>query len=144
MSDQKTKPTPVSVEDFLAALPDERKRADSIQICKMMTEITGEPPVIWGPSIVGFGSYHYVYASGHSGDAPLTGFSPRKANLTIYIMGGFDQYESLLSRLGKHSVGKSCLYIKRLDDVDRDVLRDLIDRSYRYMHAQHPRVNAPA
>jgi hypothetical protein len=94
-----------------------------------MGEITGEPATMWGPSIIGFGSTHYRYASGREGDEPLTGFSPRKDSLTLYILGGFERYADLLPRLGKHKLGKVCLYIKRLDDVDREVLRAIIARS---------------
>ena len=98
-----------------------------------MEEVTGEKAVMWGDSIVGFGTYHYVYASGREGDWPVTGFAPRKQALTLYIMSGFDQYDELLARLGKHSTGKSCLYIKRLSDVDVDVLRELVAESVAHM-----------
>jgi hypothetical protein len=138
MSEQKTKPTAASVQEFLEAVPDEKKRADAFAVCKLMTEVTGQEPVLWGPSIVGFGRYHYVYASGHSGDAPLTGFSPRKTALTLYIMGGFDNYDELMAKLGKYTMGKACLYLKRLSDVDQKVLRDLIAGSYRHMQSLYP------
>ena len=96
----------------------------------MMREITGEPPTMWGTSIIGFGTYHYRYASGHEGDAPLASFSPRRQHLAIYLVGEFgDRYQPLLARLGPHKTGKGCLYLKRLDDVDHDVLRELVDRS---------------
>ena len=101
-----------------------------------MAEETGEPPRMWGASIVGFGSYHYAYASGREGDWMALGFSPRKANLTLYLMDGFGGYGELLDRLGKHSTGKSCLYIKRLSDVDVDVLREMVRRSYRHTTQQ--------
>jgi hypothetical protein len=98
----------------------------------MMREITGEPPTVWGPSIIGFGTYHYRRASGHEGDAPLAGFSPRRQHLAIYLVGGFgNRYQSVLARLGPHKTGKGCLHLKRLDDVDQDALRELIDRSAR-------------
>jgi Domain of unknown function (DU1801) len=98
----------------------------------MMQEITGERPAMWGTSIIGFGTYHYRYASGHEGDAPLTGFSPRSQHLAIYLVNGFEnRYQAMLARLGAHKTGKGCLYVKRLDDVDHDALRELIDRSVR-------------
>ena len=137
MSEAKTKPAGASVDEFLAAVSDDRKREDNIQVCKMMTEITDEQSQMWGPSIVGFGSYHYVCATGHSGDAPLTGFSPRKANLTLYIMLGFDGYDALMAKLGKHTTSKSCLYIKRLSDVDQDVLGELIGQSSQRIKAMY-------
>ncbi|MET8312225.1 DUF1801 domain-containing protein [Micromonospora sp. NPDC005173] len=127
-----TVPTEVSVDDFLAAIPDERQRADAGRLRAIMGEVTGEPAVMWGPSIVGFGRYRYTYASGHSGEAPLAGFSPRKQNLVVYLVGGFeDRYGPILARLGPHRAGKGCLYVKRLDDVDGSALRELIDRTAR-------------
>jgi hypothetical protein len=137
MAELKTKPNDASVEAFLDAVPDERKRSDSYTILELMKRVTGEEPKLWGGSIVGFGSYHYTYASGHSGDAPISGFSPRKQNLALYIMAGFEQYDELLARLGKHSTGKSCLYIKRLDDVDLAVLEELVARSVEHMRKTH-------
>ena len=103
----------------------------------IMMEVTGEKPKMWGPSIVGFGSYHYVYASGREGDWPLTGFSPRKQALTLYIMAGFGHYDELMSRLGKHKTGKSCLYVKRLSDIDESVLRELIAASVDHMKSTY-------
>lgn len=138
MAEAKTKPTEQSVEAFLETVEDPQKRADCLAIAQMMREVTGEEPVMWGPSMVGFGSYHYVYASGREGDALLTGFSPRKQNLTLYIMAGFEQYDGLISRLGKHTTGKSCLYIKRLSDVDQGVLRELVERSVEHMRRTSP------
>ena len=129
MATPKTKPTEVSVESFLNAVEDESKRNDSFAILNIMKEITGEEPVMWGPSIVGFGNYHYKYASGTEGDWMLTGFSPRKQALTVYIMAGFSKYDELMSKLGKYKIGKSCLYIKRLSDVDEAVLRELVKSS---------------
>ena len=129
MAELKTKPTDVNVEHFLAAVPDERKRQDARVLLTLMQELTGEAPRMWGPSIVGFGSYHYVYESGREGDWMRTGFSPRKTALTLYLMGGVGRYAELLSQLGKHKTGKSCLYIKRLSDVDMDILRQLIAQS---------------
>ena len=127
-----THPTDASVEAFLAQVPDERRRQDARRLCAMMQEITGEPPAMWGTSIVGFGTYHYRYASGHEGDSALAGVSPRRQHLVIYLVGEFrDRHQSVLARLGPHKTGKGCLYIKRLDDVDPDALRELIDRSFR-------------
>ncbi len=126
MAEQKTKPTKESARDFLNRIPDAERREDCFALAKMMEEITGEKPVMWGPSIVGFGSYSYKYASGHSGDWPITGFSPRKKDLTLYIMMGFERHPELMEKLGKHSHSKSCLYIKRLSDVHVPTLKKLI------------------
>ena len=127
-----TRPTDASVEGFLARVPSEQRREDARRLCAMMQEITGEPPAMWGTSIVGFGAYHYRYASGHEGDAPLAGFSPRSQHLVIYLASEFgDRYQPVLARLGPHKSGKGCLYLKRLGDVDHDALRELIDRSVR-------------
>jgi hypothetical protein len=130
MPENKTKATDASVEAFLHAF-DERKRNDSLEILEMMEDITRMKPYMYGSSIVGFGNYHYKYASGHEGDAPLTAFSPRKQNLTVYIMGGFENYQDELKKLGKHSLGKVCLYIKRLSDVDMPTLRAIIEKSHK-------------
>jgi hypothetical protein len=129
MSDLKTRPTGADVEGFLESIADERQRADCREIAVMMREITGAEARMWGPSIVGFGSYHYRYASGREGDWMITGFSPRKQNTTLYLTYGLENKAELLSRLGKHTTGKACLYIKRLSDVDRAVLRELIAQS---------------
>jgi hypothetical protein len=124
--------TDASVTRFLARVPDEQRREDALRLCATMQEITGEPPALWGTSIIGFGTYHYRYASGHEGDAPLASFSPRRQHLAIYLVGEFgDRHQSVLARLGPHKTGKGCLYIKRLDDVDLHALRELIDRSVR-------------
>ena len=121
-----------SVAEFLAGVPDEQRREDSRRLCTMMQEITGQPPAMWGASIIGFGTYHYRYASGHEGDSALASFAPRRQHLAIYLVGEFEsRNRSVLARLGPHKSGKGCLYIKRLDDVDRDALRELIDRSVR-------------
>jgi len=125
-------PAGTPVEVFLASVLDEQRLADARQLCTLMQEITGEPPEMWGASIVGFGRYHYRYDSGREGDAPLAGFSPRRPHLVVYLVGGYeDRYASALGRLGPHKTGKSCLYLKRLADVDLGVLRELIDRSAR-------------
>jgi hypothetical protein len=133
VTELKTKPTGQSVDVFLDGIADLQKRADALAVAEMMREATGAEPAMWGASIVGFGSYHYIYASGRGGDWPLVGFSPRKQNLTLYITSGFDQYGELMSRLGKHTTGKACLYIKRLSDVDQGVLKELIGRSVEHM-----------
>ena len=120
------------VEEFLARVPDDRRRQDARQLCAMMEEITGEPPAMWGPSIIGFGAYHYRYASGHEGDSALASFSPRRQNLAVYLVSEFaDRHRAALARLGPHKTGKGCLYISRLAAVDLDALRELIDRSVR-------------
>lgn len=125
-NEPKTKPTKVAPKDFIAAVENEQKRKDAEWIMTMMGEVTGEPPVMWGPSIIGFGTYHYVYASGREGDTMITGFSPRKAAISIYLISGVEREAELLAKLGKYKTGKSCLYIKRLTDVDTDVLRELV------------------
>jgi hypothetical protein len=128
-AEPKTRPQGGDVDAFIAAIPDESQRRDATTLCTMMERVTGSPPVMWGSNIVGFGSYHYRYASGREGDWFLVGFSPRSKNLTVYITEGFAEYESLLARLGKHSTGKSCLYVKRLADVDQDVLEEIVRKS---------------
>jgi hypothetical protein len=121
-----------SVAGFLARVPDEPRREDARRLCTIMQEITGEPPVMWAASIIGFGTYHYRYASGHEGDSPLASFAPRRQHLVIYLVGGFEtRHRSVLAALGPHTTGKGCLYLRRLDDVDQQALRDLIDRSVR-------------
>ncbi len=133
MSDLKTRPTTKSVEKYLNAVENDRRRGDSFVLLELMQKVTDEKPVLWGDSIVGFGSYHYKTASGTEGDWPLTGFAPRKANLVVYIMAGFSRYDELLARLGKHNHGKSCLYINKLDDVDLEVLEELVRESVAYV-----------
>ena len=126
MSENKTKPTDESVTAFLDAIENEQRRDDCYTVLEIMRSITGEAPKMWGPSIVGFGNYHYKYESGREGDFFKAGFSPRKQNLTRYIMGGFSKYDELLAKLGKHTHGKSCLYIKKLEDIDQEVLKEMI------------------
>jgi hypothetical protein len=138
MSEPKTKPTSASIDAFIAAVEDETRRADCLSVAGLMSRITGKPPVLWGSSIIGFDSYHYVYASGRTGDWPIVGFSPRKNDLTLYIMAGFDRYDDLMRRLGKHKTGKSCLYLKTLRDVDADVLEELIRESVAFMKKTYP------
>ncbi len=132
MRENKTTPTNQNVEQFLDAITDERKRQDSFTLLELMKQVTGMEPKMWGNSIVGFGSYHYKYASGREGDAILAGFSPRKQNLTVYNMGGFEQYDGLLKKLGKHTIGGGCLYIKRLDDIDLPTLKSLLEESVKH------------
>lgn len=130
MAELKTKKTVASVEDFLAGITPEKKRQDAAALCELMKKATKLEPKMWGSSMIGFGDYHYKYESGHEGDTFLVGFSPRKANLTVYIMPGFEQYEELLSKLGKHKTGKSCLYLNTLDDVDLPTLRKIIQSAF--------------
>lgn len=126
------RPTDAPVAGVLAGVPDERRREDARRLCALMQEITSEPPILWGASIIGFGTYHYRYVSGREGDGPLAGFAPRRQHLVIYLVGEFEtRHRSVLARLGPHRTGKGCLYIKRLDDVDHGALRELIDRSVR-------------
>ncbi len=125
-------PSDQDVQDFIQAVPDERKRADARALCELMSDLTGEAATMWGSGIIGFGRYHYRYASGHEGDAPLASFSPRKQHLVVYLVGGYeDRYARDLAKLGPHKSGKSCLYLRRVSDVDTTILRRLIDRSIR-------------
>ena len=137
MAENKTKATEVSVAGYIAALPDESQRADAKALVKVMQGATGEKPKMWGPSIIGFGSYHYVYESGREGDMPIVGFSPRKAATVIYGLRASSDAESLLAKLGKHTTGKGCVYIKRLSDVDQKVLSTLITKSAVATRARH-------
>lgn len=133
MAELKTKVNDASVDKFLKTVKDERVREDCYKILDIMQKATKAEPKMWGKSIVGFGSYHYKYASGREGDWMLTGFSPRKQNLTLYIMPGFQGYDDLLKKLGKHTTGVSCLYIKKLEDVDTKVLKELVTKSVKQM-----------
>lgn len=135
MAELKTQKNEGSVTEFLNQVENKKKRADSFAILKLMEDVTGEEPKMWGTSIVGFGDYHYKYESGREGEWFLAGFSPRKQNLTLYIMSGFDEFDHLLQKLGKHSTGKGCLYIKKLEDVDQAVLKELVARSVEHMKA---------
>ena len=134
----KTTPTQASVDAYINAVEDAQKRADCRAVAAMMAEVTGAPARMWGLSIVGFGSYHYRYASGREGDFMETGFAARKRAITLYVMAGFSEYGDLLAKLGKHDTGKSCLYIKRLADVDQAVLREMVERSVAWIRARHP------
>jgi hypothetical protein len=131
MAEPKTKVTTASVRDFLNAIPDETKRKDSLRLLELFEEITGEKAKMWGPAIIGFGLYHYKSErSSQEGDWPLTGFSPRKQNLTLYVMSDTGELDDLLKNLGKHSTSKACLYIKKLSDVDENILKKIIAKSY--------------
>ncbi len=138
MAANKTQKTQVDPRDFIATVENEVRRDDSYAVLEMMKEITGEEPKMWGPSIVGFGDYHYKYESGHEGDFFQVGFSPRKNALTLYILSGFSRYNDLMERLGKFKTGKSCLYIKKLEDVDSEVLRELVAESVAFVREKYP------
>lgn len=139
MSELKTRVTDSSVEKFLNSVEDLQREKDSREMLEIMSKVTGEKPKMWGSSIIGFGSYHYKYESGTEGDWFLTGFSPRKQALTVYIMAGFDKYDVLMKKLGKYKTGKSCLYIKKLEDVDKNVLEELIRESVKHMREKYGR-----
>ncbi|HVS64091.1 MAG TPA: DUF1801 domain-containing protein [Thermoanaerobaculia bacterium] len=138
MAELKTKKTGASVKQFLDSIEDPTRREDCRQVVELMREVTGERPEMWGPSIIGFGRYQYRYESGREGDWFLTGLSPRKRNLTLYVIAGFAEHDELLSRLGRHETGKSCLYVKRLADLDMEVLRRLVERSVAEMRERYP------
>jgi len=133
VAELKTKPTNASVKDFINEIPDEQTRADCFAVAEMMQKITGEKPTMWGTSIVGFGSINYKNTSGKGVDWPIVGFSPRKQNLTLYVMSGFEAYDELMTKLGKHSTGRACLYIKRLSDVHVPTLKKIITQSVKYI-----------
>ena len=137
MAENKTKPTKASVTEFMNSIEDPQKRSDARKVAAMMRKATGKRAKMWGPSMVGFGTYHYKYDSGREGDFMVTGFSPRKQALTVYIMPGFSGFKPLMKKLGKYTTGKSCLYIKRLSDVDESVLERLITESVRQMRKQY-------
>lgn len=138
MAQNKTQPTEQAVSDFIAGVEDDTKRANCTELVRLMSDITGEPATMWGASIVGFGNYHYKYASGREGDFFLTGFSPRKQALSLYIISGFEIAPDLMEKLGKYKTGKSCLYVKNLDDIDRDVLEKLIRVSVSHLREKYP------
>jgi hypothetical protein len=137
-AEQKTKPTAVSVAEFIAAVEDPKRRADAEAACALLAEATGEPATMWGPSIVGFGAYHYRYDSGHKGDAPLVSFAPRKANLVFYLSGCEERRGEFLARLGRHKAGKGCVYVNRLEDVDVGVLKEMAAASAASLRARFP------
>jgi len=136
MTELKTKPSKKSVDQFLKKVENSTKREDSYRIVEIMEEVTKQKPVMWGDSIIGFGSYHYKYASGREGDWFQVGFSPRKQNLTLYIMTGFEGYEEILKKLGKYKTGKSCLYINNLKDVDINQLKELVSESIKHIREE--------
>lgn len=137
MAEHKTEQTKSSVNAFISSIENERRRRDADVLIQLMSKLTGELPRMWGPSIVGFGSYHYKYDSGHEGDSSMVSFSPRKQNLVVYIMPGFSDCAHLLEKLGKFKTGKSCLYINKLDDVDLSILSELIDDSVTKMRLRY-------
>lgn len=137
MAELKTKPTKVGVSAFLATIVDDSRRRECRALVRQMARTTGHKPKMWGTSMVGFGSYRYKYASGHSGEYFLTGFSPRKTDLTIYIMSGFDEYAALLQKLGRYKTSKACLYVRRLADVDEVVLAEIIGNSVSHMRRKY-------
>ncbi|PJJ79402.1 DUF1801 domain-containing protein [Mucilaginibacter auburnensis] len=137
MAKNKTTENATSVADFINSVADENKRNDSFKIVELIEHETGLPAKMWGPAIVGFGSYHYKYESGREGDAPLVGFSPRANAITFYIATGFAERDDLLNQLGKHTTGKGCVYVKKLNDIDTDVLKKLIRRSIEYMQEKY-------
>ena len=137
MAELKTRPTRASVTAFMAAIEDRQMRVDAKKVAAMMRRATGKRATMWGPGIVGYGRYHYRYASGREGEFMITGFAPRKQALTVYIMPGFGRFDKLMSKLGKYKTGKSCLYIRRLADIDEAVLERLIRESVEYMHKQY-------
>jgi hypothetical protein len=139
MAENKTRPTDASVDGFIAAVPDEQRRADAKELAAMMERLCGAKPHMYGPTIVGFGSYRYKYESGREGEAPRIGFSPRAKELVLYLADGYEQHGALLARLGKHRTGRSCLYIKKLADVDAGVLEELTATCLAHMDEKYPR-----
>ena len=137
MAENKTKATKVSVTEFINSIEDRQKRADTKKVAAMMRKTTGKRAKMWGSSIVGYGTYHYKYESGREGDCMIAGFSPRKQALTVYILAGFKRFDTLMGKLGKYKTGKSCLYIKRLSDIDEKVLEKLIGESVNYMRKNY-------
>lgn len=138
MAKNKTTETQNSVTDFINTVEDITKKIDAFELVQIMKEQTGFEPKMWGSSIIGFGSYHYKYASGHEGDAPLVGFSPRKDTISLYLYCSFENKEDLLSKLGKHKAGKSCIYIKKLTDIDVEILKKMISHSVQYLNELYP------
>ena len=133
----KTTETTASVSDFVKGIPDEQRKKDAQAIIKIMKDQSGFEPRMWGPAIIGFGSYHYKYESGHEGDAPLVGFSPRKAEFAIYLTSQFDKREELLKQFGKHKSAKACIYFKKLEDINVDVFKKMIANSIKYYKTKY-------
>lgn len=138
MAELKTKKTEVAVSDFLDTVASEQLRDDCRELIKLMKKVTGSPAKMWGPSIVGFGQYHYKYESGHEGDMCIVGFAPRKDKIALYVMGDFPERDGLLKKLGKHKATKGCLYVKKLDDVDPEVLEKIVKGSVAYVQKKYP------
>lgn len=139
MAKNKTEPTQASVERFIQTFANsEQKKKDSYELIDLMKKVSGHEPKMWGPSIIGFGSYHYKYASGHEGDAPIIGFSPRKAAISLYVYTGLEEHEHLLEGLGKYKIGKVCIYVNKLSDIDRQKLIRLMKESIRYIKSKYP------
>ena len=139
MAKNKTTETETSVIDFINTfVEDEAKRKDAFELVKIMQDVTGFEPKMWGPSIIGFGSYHYKYASGHEGDAPLAGFSPRKAAISLYVYLPEENREELLSKFGKHRAAKGCIYVKKLNDIDVEILKEMVSASVEYLQKLYP------
>ncbi|MCB0760455.1 MAG: DUF1801 domain-containing protein [Flavobacteriales bacterium] len=138
MAENKTQKTKIDAAGFLNTIENDQRRSDAQTVMRWMEEITGWKPDMWGPSIIGFGNYHYTYESGREGDFFKVGLSPRKQSLTVYIMPGFSRYDELMGKLGKHTTGKSCLYIKKLTDIDEEVLKELIRQSVEHMNSKYP------
>ncbi len=139
MAKNKTEPTQASVERFIQTFANsEQKKKDSYELIDLMKKVSGHEPKMWGPSIIGFGSYHYKYASGHEGDAPIIGFSPRKAAISLYVYTGLEEHEHLLEGLGKYKIGKVCIYVNKLSDIDRQKLIRLMKESIRYIKTKYP------
>lgn len=137
-AENKTKPTGIPVDDFLAAVPDPQRREDARTVRAMMERLSGHPATMWGPSIVGFGKYHYRYESGREGEFARIGFSPRSKELVLYLIGGFPRHQEIMDRLGKYRTGKSCLYVKRLSDIDGDALEELVAEGLAFMREKYP------
>lgn len=140
MAKNKTSATTVSVSDFLAIVENEQQQKDSFQLLELMENTSGHPPKMWGPSIIGFGSYYYKYASGHEGAAPLIGFSPRKAAISLYVFTGLEVHEHLLTDLGKFKMGKACIYIKKLSDINLTVLRHLAAETIKFLKTKYEKI----
>ena len=137
MPENKTKPTGANVDDFIAAVENDTRRSDARIMLELMQRVTGEEPVMWGPTMIGFGKYAYRYKSGHGGEFFLTGFSPRKAKLVVYIMPGYGEFDDVMARLGKHKTGKACVYVNKLADIDLNVLEELVAKSVAWMREHH-------
>ncbi|MEO0310509.1 MAG: hypothetical protein RIQ89_166 [Bacteroidota bacterium] len=138
MAENKTKPTQIKVEDFIQSfVTSDQKKADSFALIELMKKATGHQPVMWGPSIIGFGTYHYTYPSGHSGSAPTLGFSPRKAAISLYVFTGLEQHKHLLNNLGKFKVAKACIYINKLSDINLQALNKLMEASLHFLKQKY-------